>query len=139
VIGTFTVLNVLGLAAGALVVAALLMYMQARQRAQVVAFGLSRRMGLTPGGHRRALFLELAALLLPSYALAVIVALATVMVMSGSLDPLPAIPPRPLLRVPAIPIAVVVLVLAAAARIGAWYATRRAEATHLGEVLRVAE
>jgi hypothetical protein len=34
---------------------------------------------------------------------------------------------------------VVVLVLAAAARIGAWYATRRAEATHLGEVLRVAE
>lgn len=139
VIGTFTVLNVLGLAAGALVVAALLMYLQARQRAQVVAFGLSRRMGLTPGGHRRALFLELAALLLPSYALAVIVALATVMVMSGSLDPLPAIPPRPLLRVPAIPIAVVVLVLAAAARIGAWYATRRAEATHLGEVLRVAE
>lgn len=139
VIGTFTVLNVLGLAAGALVVAAMLMYLQARQRAQVVAFGLSRRMGLTPGGHRRALFLELAALLLPSYALAVIVALVTVIVMSASLDPLPAIPPQPLLRVPAIPIVVVVLVLAAAARIGAWYATRRAEATHLGEVLRVAE
>lgn len=139
VIATFTVLNVLGLAAGALVVAALLMYLQARQRAQVVAFGLSRRMGLTPGGHRRALFLELAALLLPSYALAVIVALATVIVMAGSLDPLPAIPPQPLLRVPAIPIAAVVVVLAAVARIGAWYATRRAEATHLGEVLRVAE
>jgi hypothetical protein len=54
VIDTFLVLNVLGLAAALLVLASIVMYLQARQRSQVLAYGLSMRMGMDARGHRRA-------------------------------------------------------------------------------------
>jgi putative ABC transport system permease protein len=139
VIGSFTVLHALGLAAGALVVAAMLMYLQARQRANVVSFGLSRRMGLTVPAHRRALAIEMAMLLVPSAVVAALLALSTVLIMGPLLDPLPAIPPEPLVQVPLPVIGALIVVLAGASWIGSWYATRRAAAARLGEVLRVAE
>src|SRR5918996_624633 len=63
VIDTFLVLNALGLGTLVLVLAALLVYLQARQRSQVVGYGLSLRMGLDPGGQVRSLALELGAML----------------------------------------------------------------------------
>jgi putative ABC transport system permease protein len=139
VIGSFTVLHALGLAAGALVVAAMLMYLQARQRANVVSFGLSRRMGLSVPAHRRGLAIEMAVLLVPSAVVATLLALSTVLVMGPVLDPLPAIPPETLVEVPLGAIGALVALLGAVSWVGAWYATRRAAATRLGEVLRVAE
>jgi hypothetical protein len=139
VIGTFTVLNALGLAAGALVIAATLMYLQARERAQIVAFGLSLRMGSSPPAHRWWLAIEMATMLVWSYLLAVVLALAAVFLMAGFLDPLPAIPPAPLVDVPVALIAAALGVLIVVSWAGAWYMTRRAAATRLGEVMRVAE
>jgi putative ABC transport system permease protein len=139
VIGSFTVLHALGLAAGALVVAGMLMYLQARQRANVVSFGLSRRMGLSVPAHRRALAVEIAVLLLPSTIFAVALALSTVLIMGPLLDPLPAIPPDTLVRIPVAAIGTLVVVVGVISWVGAWYATRRAAAARLGEVLRVAE
>jgi hypothetical protein len=139
VVDTFVVLNALGLGTGVLVVASLLMYLEARQRSQAVAHGLSLRMGMTPGGHRRSLALELGSMLLVSFLAAVVLAVAAVLLMVPHLDPLPRIPPTLLLDAPAASIAAAFAVLIAAAWLGAWVAERRARAIPLGEVMRVAE
>ena len=139
VVDTFVVLNALGLGTGVLVIAALLMYLEARQRSQAVALGLSLRMGMTPGGHRRSLALELGSMMLVSFVAAVVLAVTAVLVMVPHLDPLPRIPPNLLLVAPAASIAVAFVVLAAVAWAGAWVAERRARAIPLGEVMRVAE
>jgi putative ABC transport system permease protein len=136
---TFVALNALGLGAGVLVVSALLMYLEARQRSQVVAHGLSLRMGMTPAGHRRSLAIELGSTLLASFGLAVVLAVTAVLLMVPHLDPLARIPPDLLLEAPVASIAAAFGVLAAAAWAGAWVAERRARAIPLGEVMRVAE
>jgi putative ABC transport system permease protein len=136
---TFVALNALGLGAGVLVVAALLMYLEARQRSQAVAHGLSLRMGMTPAGHRRSLAIELGSTLLVSFGMAVILAVAAVLLMVPYLDPLARIPPDLLLVAPVASIAGAFLVLGAAVWAGAWGAERRARAIPLGELMRVAE
>src|SRR6266511_1002595 len=68
-IGSFLVLNGLGLIAALLVVLGMLMYLQARQRSQVVSYGLSLRMGMSHSAHRRSLTAELGAMLCFSYAI----------------------------------------------------------------------
>lgn len=138
-IDTFLVLNALGLTAGLLVVAAILIYLQARQRAQVVAYGLSMRMGMQPSGHRRSLLYELAAMLVAAFALASVLALMASWLVARWVDPLAAIPPEPLLTIPTGILPMTLAALLAAAWLGAWLATRRAQTTHLGEVMRVAE
>lgn len=139
VIDMFTVLNVLGLAAALLVVAALMTYLQARQRSQIVAYGLSKRMGMGPGQHRRSLSFEVGSILGSSFALGVGVAILVVVVLLPLLDPLSTVPPNPLLTPP-----LAILVATAAGLLAvSWGAARltgaRAEATKLGEVLRVDE
>jgi hypothetical protein len=139
VVDTFVVLNALGLGTGVLVIAAMLMYLEARQRSQAVAHGLSLRMGMTSGGHRRSLALELGSMLLVSFVAAVALAVTAVLLMVPHLDPLPRIPPDLLLVAPAASIAAAFVVMAAASWLGAWVAERRAGAVPLGEVMRVAE
>ena len=48
-IDTFSMLNILGLAAGVLVIGVLVVYLQARQRARTVSNVLSMRMGMRDG------------------------------------------------------------------------------------------
>ena len=139
VIDTFAVLDALGLATGVLVVAALLMYLQARQRSQIVAYGLSTRMGMTPTSHRRSVALETGSMLVVSFVLGVGLGLAAGAVLVGRLDPLPVVPPDPLLVVPMVAIAGSLVAVIAAAWLGAWITSRQAGSVRLGEVMRVAE
>jgi putative ABC transport system permease protein len=139
VIDTFVVLNALGLGTAVLVIAAMLLYLQARERSQLVAYGLSLRMGMTHGAHRRSLFLEVGSTLLAAFVLGLAVAILSVLLMLGSLDPLATIPPSPFLIWPLLLIGVSLVGLIGASWLGAWLANRRARTTHLGEVMRVAE
>jgi putative ABC transport system permease protein len=139
VIDTFVVLNALGLGTAVLVVAAMLLYLQARERSQLVAYGLSLRMGMTHRAHRRSLFLEVGATLAAAFVLGVAVAMLSVFLMIRFLDPLATIPPAPFLIAPGMLIGLSFLALVAVSWLGAWLADRRARTRHLGEVMRVAE
>jgi putative ABC transport system permease protein len=139
VIDTFVVLNALGLATALLVVAAMVMYLQARERSQIVSYGLSLRMGMRPANHRRSLLLEVGSVLGSSYVVAVSLAMVAALLLVRLLDPLVTIPPDPTLTVPVTAVAVVLGGLVVVAWIGAWVAHRRANTAHLGEVMRVAE
>jgi hypothetical protein len=139
VIDTFLVLNALGLGTLVLVLASLLVYLQARQRSQIVSYGLSLRMGLDPRGHRRSLVLELGSMLAAGAVLGGGLAVAASFLMVPRLDPLGAIPPEPAVDLPVVRLVVLAAALAAVALGGAWLAGRRARAAHLGEVMRVAE
>ncbi|MGH2662845.1 MAG: hypothetical protein ACRDH8_08565 [Actinomycetota bacterium] len=139
VIDTFVVLNALGLATALLVVAAMVMYLQARERSQIVAYGLSLRMGMRPANHRRSLLLEVGSILGSSYVVAVSLAFVAAFLLIRLLDPLATIPPEPTLAVPIAAVAVVLGGLVVVAWIGAWVAHRRANTAHLGEVMRLAE
>ena len=139
VIDTFGVLNVLGLGAGLLVVVVILMYLQARQRARVVSFALSRRMGLSTGSHRRALVYELAVLLLASFVLGGALAIAAALVIVGMIDPLAAIPPEPLFMPPVIRFVIAAAALLLIAVFGGAFTNRRAGKARISEVMRVAE
>ena len=139
VIDTFGVLNVLGLGAGLLVVVVILMYLQARQRARVVSYALSRRMGLSPASHRRALIGELGALLLASFVLGGILAIVAALVIVGMIDPLAAIPPDPLFIPPFVRFIVAAGALFAIAIVGGSITNRRAGRARIAEVMRVAE
>jgi putative ABC transport system permease protein len=138
-IATFVVLNALGLAAAVLVVVGLLMYLEARRRSQLVAYGLSLRMGMTEAGHQRSITLELGTMLLGALVVGAGIGLAAAFVISRFLDPLESIPPTPLFEVPVGLIALTAGVLAAAAVIGARAMQRRARRTSFAEVMRVAD
>jgi ABC-type antimicrobial peptide transport system permease subunit len=117
----------------------MLMYLQARQRNCVVSYALSRRMGLRDRSYRRSLVLELTGLLVVSYLLGVVLALAAALVIAGKVDPLDTIPPDPLFVLPlaGIPLALVALMVVALA--GGWFTNRRARQTNFAEVMRLAD
>jgi putative ABC transport system permease protein len=138
-IGTFVILEVLGLVAALLVMAGTLLYLQARERSQVVSYGLSLRMGLDHGGHRRALVYELGAILGSSYAVAVVLALTVALLVVPKLDPLPVIPPVPLLIMPIWALVFGVGGIAILAVVGGWLTNLRARRVDLGWVMRTAE
>lgn len=139
VLDTFVVLNVLGIAAAALTFVGILLYLQARERSQVVSYALSTRMGMGHGQHRRALVLELGAMLLFAFAVGASLALVAARFTVPLLDPLATIPPDPLLVVPLAVIVGTGLFATALAWLGAAATNRRARAIDLGEVMRVAE
>jgi putative ABC transport system permease protein len=139
VIDTFIVMNALGLVAALLVIAGMLMYLQARQRSQVVSYGLSLRMGMTDAAHRRALVAELGSMLVYSYAVGLLLALGAAVLLVPRLDPLPSIPPNSLFVSPKPLFAVAFVGVLGTSWLGGWITNRRASAADLGEVMRVAE
>ncbi|MGZ8635742.1 MAG: hypothetical protein ACXWX2_02050 [Actinomycetota bacterium] len=139
VITTFVVLNVLALSAGALVIIVMLMHLQARQRNEAVSFALSLRMGMSEADHRRALTKELGAMLCCSYVMGLALALWAADLLIPLLDPLSSIPPEPLFVVPLWGATLALTGLAFTSWIGSRLAIHRARATHIGEVLRLAE
>lgn len=138
-IDTFSMLNILGLAAGVLVIGVLVVYLQARQRARTVSNILSMRMGMRDGQARAALVLELAALLLAAFVLGTITGMIAGRLIAPLLDPLQTIPPPPLFEPPIAAALWTLLGLAVVSVAGGWLVHRRATAVDLGEVLRVAE
>jgi hypothetical protein len=139
VLDTFVVLKVLGIAAAALTFVGILLYLQARERSQVVSYALSTRMGMRHGQHRRALVLELGAMLIFAFVAGTGLALIAAHFTVPLLDPLATIPPDPLLAVPLAVIVVTGILATVLSWIGAAVTNRRARAVDLGEVMRVAE
>jgi putative ABC transport system permease protein len=139
VIDTFLVLNTLGIAAALFVIGGILMYLQARQRSQVVSYGLSLRMGMSHESHRRSLALELGAMLCSSYGVGAALAIVAALLVVPLLDPLSSIPPGPLFVAPRISIAAAFAALVGIAWFGAWFTNLRARSMDLGEVMRLAD
>jgi hypothetical protein len=138
-IESFSMLNVLGLAAALLVVGVLVVYLQARQRARAVSDVLSLRMGMRERQAMLALVLELGLMLLAAYLLGSILGVIAGLLVAPLLDPLQTIPPGPLFAAPTSVIAFTAVGLALVAGVGGWLVHRRASSVDLGEVLRVAE
>jgi len=136
---TFSMLNILGLAAALLVIGVLVVYLKARQRARTVSNVLSLRMGMRDPQARLALMLELAAMLLAAFVLGAALGMVAGRLVSPLLDPLQTIPPAPLFDAPLAVVGWTMLGLAIVAVAGGWLVHRRAAAVDLGEVLRVAE
>jgi putative ABC transport system permease protein len=139
VINTFSVLNILALGAGALVVVVMVMYLQARQRAQVVAYALSRRMGLRDASYRRSLVLELVGMLGISFLVGLALSLVASLFIVPLLDPLRTIPPDPIFTFPATVVIAAAIAVAAASWVGGWMTNMRARRSNLAEVMRLAE
>ena len=139
VIQTFVVLNSLSLAAAILVVAALLMYLEARQRSQLVAYGLSARMGMRPASHAWSLTIEIASMLLGALVLGGVAALVAAYLVGPYLDPLTSVPPGPLFDPPVLLVGATVAALVAVSWLGGWLTERRARRVPFGEVMRVAD
>jgi hypothetical protein len=139
VINTFSVLNILALGAGALVLVVTLMYLQARQRAQVVAYALSRRMGLPDAAYLRSLVLELAGMLGASFVVGLALSLVASRLIVPLLDPLSTIPPEPLFTFPSVVVIAAALGLLAVSWLGGWLTNRQARRSNLAEVMQLAE
>lgn len=137
-IETFLVLNALGLAAALLVIAGTVMYLQARQRSQVVSYGLSLRMGMTDATYRRAIMLEFGTMLAVGAIVGAGLALLAGAIVVRRIDPLPTIQPGPLLIAPIAVLAATAVFLAVLTWVGAWFTSVRARRTDLGEVMRLA-
>jgi predicted lysophospholipase L1 biosynthesis ABC-type transport system permease subunit len=138
-IDTFLIVNALGAVAAALTCVGMLMYLQARQRSQVVSYALSARMGMRHGQHRRALVLELGVMLAWAFAIGSALSIAAARFTVPRLDPITAIPPSPFLVIPAAFIAAAAIVLGVVVWVGAAVTNRRSRSVDLGEVMRVAE
>jgi len=139
VINTFSVLNILALVAGALVAVVMVMYLQARQRAQVVAYALSRRMGLRDASYRRSLVFELVGMLGISFLVGLALSLAASLFIVPLLDPLATIPPDPLFTFPVVVVVAATIALTATSWVGGWMTNVRARRSNLAEVMRLAE
>ncbi len=139
VIDAFLVMNGLGLVAALLVVAAMLMYLQARQRAEVVSYGLSLRMGIRPSTHLLSVTLEVGLILLVASMAGLALAVVAARLIVPLVDPISAIPPEPLTVVPVLTLALVAPLLVLVALAGGWLTDRRARSADLGQVMRLAD
>ena len=135
---TFRLLSALGALAGAVALAGLVLYAQARQRDRVVAYALTRRMGLSRGAHRRSVLWELAGLLLFAMVLGASLAVVASLAVYRRLDPLPELPPTPQLQLPGVLLGATLLGALLAALAGAFLVQRAADRANVAEVMRLA-
>lgn len=136
---TFLVLQVLALSAVALVVVVAVVYLHAKQRSRVVATTLSDRMGMPRHTMRVASIAELGAMLLVSFLVGTIVGVLSASIVVPSIDPLPTIPPAPLIVTPVVAVVVTAVCLVVASVVGGAIADRGARHRSTAEVMRVAE
>lgn len=136
---TLQLFRALGVAAGGIVLLAILLYMQARQRSAIVSYALARRMGLTDAQQTFSNGLELAAILGLAVAGGSVIAIVVARLIYVHLDLLPEIPPPPLLRIPIEVVAILVLVGIVGAVVGGRLVQRGARRARVAEVLRLAE
>jgi putative ABC transport system permease protein len=135
---TFRLLTALGALAGTVALASLVLYAQARQRGRVVAYALSRRMGLSRAAHRRSVLWELAGMLVFAFLLGTGLAVAASAVTYRSLDPMPQLPPGPALELPGAVLGASLLGILLAAVAGAFLVQRAADRANVAEVMRLA-
>jgi len=125
---TFAFLRASAIGAGALVLIALLLYLQARQRSQTIASALARRMGMSRTAEILSICVELAAILAFALVVGGAVAIVSARAISRHLDPLPQYAPGPVFSLPigavAVASASLVAAMLAAAALASWLATR---------------
>lgn len=133
---SFDFVKALGVFVGALVAAALLLHLAARQRQQALSFAFLRRMGLRARRHWWALVFEMGGLLLAIFVLGSALAIVCVRIISPNVDPLPIVPPSPVIVVPWGALAVAVGIGAAVAFVGSALAQWLGARVDVAEVLR---
>ncbi len=135
---TFGFLEALGVAAGLIALVGLVLYLQTRQRAREISYALARRMGLTRGAHRRSVAMELVGMLVTAFLVGAALALLAAVLVYGKLDPLPSLPPNPVLRAPVTVLAGAGAAIVVVAWLGARLVQRRADHANVAEVMRAA-
>jgi hypothetical protein len=96
----YNFLRVIALGAAVLALVALLLYLRARSRSQLLTGALMSRMGITAPQQAAATALEGAALIAFASVLGIAAALATAAELIRRVDPLPAYPPAVVAQVP---------------------------------------
>jgi putative ABC transport system permease protein len=135
---TFRLLSALGVLAGMVALVGLVLYAQARQRGRVVAYALTRRMGLSRAAHRRSVLWELAGLLGFAFLLGAGLAVVAAAAVLPRLDPMPELPPSLGLELPGPVLAGTLGCVLLAALAGAVLVQRAADRAKVAEVMRLA-
>jgi putative ABC transport system permease protein len=135
---TFRLLSALGVLAGMVALVGLVLYAQGRQRGRVVAYALTRRMGLSRAAHRRSVLWELAGLLGFAFLLGAALAVVAAAAVLGRLDPMPELPPGLGLELPGPLLAGTLLGILLAAMAGAVLVQWAADRADVAEVMRLA-
>ena len=134
---TYGFMRTVAIAAAVLVLIGVLLYLQTRQRSQVIASALTRRMGLSRGTETLSLCLELAGILAFAAVTGGAVALAAAAPIVRHLDPLPLDPPAPIFVFPGSAVLVIAAALCVftlvAGAVTSWLARR----TNISEAIRV--
>jgi putative ABC transport system permease protein len=133
---TLGFLQAVGAGAGLIAIAGVVMYLQARARAGVISWALSRRMGLKPWSFRASIALEVAAMLLISLAMGTALALVAAVLVYRRFDFLPSLPPEPVFAAPVATVAVALGALLLAAAIAGLRTHRFARRSNVAETLR---
>jgi putative ABC transport system permease protein len=136
---TFSYLQAVAVGGGLIVIAGMLLYLQARQRAGILSFALARRMGLRSRAFRVSVAVEVGVMLLASLVIGTGLSLIAVFLVYKRFDILPSLPPDPLFRVPVITFALAAVGLIAAAAVAGRVTERRARSANVAENLRLAE
>ena len=124
--------------AGMVALVALVLYLQARQRSREVAYALSRRMGMKKRSNFLSVVFEIAGMLGASFVIGGGLAVAAAWLLYRKADPMPGIPPDPLLQLPVALFLFTGLALLLAAVVSAWWVQRTAERANVAEVMRLA-
>jgi len=135
---TFRLLSALGVLAGMVALVGLVLYAQARQRGRVIAYALTRRMGLSRAAHRRSVLWELAGLLGFAFLLGAGLAVVAAAAVLPRLDPMPELPPSLGLELPGPVLAGTLSCILLAALAGAVLVQRAADRAKVAEVMRLA-
>lgn len=135
---TFGLLQAFGILAGLITLLGVLLYLQARQQAREVSYALARRMGLQRGTHRLSVLVELLAMLLTAFVLGALFSTVAAALVHTRLDPIPALPPGPMLAVPQLLFGATALGIILVCALGASLVQRRADNARVAEVMRLA-
>jgi putative ABC transport system permease protein len=130
------------LALGALVatvaLAAMLLYLQARQRTRDVSYALASRMGLRRRTHRWSVAVELFGLLAMAFVVGAGAAAVAATLVRRELEVLPNLPPEGVVVTPVAAALAIAAALAVLAWIAAWVVQRRTDRANVAEVMRFA-
>ncbi len=136
IIWTFDFLELYAALSGVIVIAAIFLYSDTRQRARNLSYALALRMGLTRREHFVAGLIEIGTVTVS----AAVVGIVTAMLVSGSvyqaLDPLPATPPPPAWSWDFDVVAILIIAAAAVSAIASLIAQRTADNADVSELLR---
>jgi putative ABC transport system permease protein len=133
----FGYLRALAVLIGAVAIAGTVFALSARTRRRAVAYVMSRRMGLTKRAHLRSLLIELGLVVGLGWLLGTAAGLGGYLLLLGSLDVAPQLPPGALFDLPMATLLLTAAAVAALITIAAGGAHAGAERTPPAEILRL--